>query len=94
MSHPPGPRPPETVRVVVDDGPELEERVREAARRARATGRSVELVEAAVGEHDHEARARMIRHMDTALWAARHAAPGVCVRVGGPIELPRPREAP
>ncbi|MCW2739278.1 hypothetical protein [Nocardioides sp.] len=94
MRHAPVPRPPATVRVLVEDVPELQERVHEAACRARDSGCAVELVEGVVGEHDHPARARMIRCMDAALEVARHAAPGVDVRVGVPIELPRPRGAP
>lgn len=94
MNHPPAPRPPDAVRVVVEDVPELEQRVREAAARAHATHRAVELVEPVVPEGDHPARARMIRCMDEALAAARDAAPGVDVRVGVPIELPRPRSSP
>lgn len=94
MSHAPAPRPPDPVRVVVEDVPELEERVREAARRAHESARAVELVEPAVAEDDHAARARMIRRMDEALAVARRAAPGVEIRVGGPIELPRPRDMP
>ena len=94
MSHAPAPRPPDPVRVVVEDVPELEERVRAAARRAHESARAVELVEPAVAEDDHAARARMIRRMDEALAVARRAAPGVEIRVGGPIELPRPRDMP
>lgn len=94
MQHRPVPRPPDRVRVVVEDVPDLEERIAEAARRARESGRAVELVEADVGEHDHAARAGMIQRMDEALATARRAAPGVDVRVGVPIELPRPRPAP
>jgi hypothetical protein len=91
MTHAPAPRPPDVVRVVVDDVPELDDLVRQAARRAQLSDRAVELVEPAVPECDHAARARMIRLMDEALEVAREAAPGVQVRVGAPIELPRPR---
>lgn len=94
MTHPPAPRPPDTVRVVVEDVPDLDDRVRKAARHARATHRAVELVEAGVPERDHQARALMIRRMDEALEVARHAAPGVDIRVGAPVELPRPRNSP
>lgn len=81
----------EPVRVVVDDVPELDDLVREAARRALDSDRVVELVEPPVPACDHAARARMIRLMDEALEVARHAAPGVQIRVGAAIELPRPR---
>ena len=91
MTHAPAARPHDPVRVVVDDVPELDDLVREAARRARDSDRAVELVEPAVPECDHAARARMIRLMDEALEVARREAPGVQVRVGVPIELPRPR---
>ena len=91
MTHAPAPRPPDVVRVVVDDVPEIVDLVREAARRALGSDCAVELVEPAVPEGDHAARARMIRRMDEALEVARRAAPGVQVRVGVPIELPRPR---
>ena len=91
MIHAPAPHPPGPVRVVVEDVPELAERVRVAARRAHASARAVELVEPPVPECDHAARARVIRRMDEALGVARRAAPGVEVRVGAPIELPRPR---
>lgn len=94
MTHPPAPRPPDVVRVVVEDVPELDDRVREAALHAEATHRAVELVEAGVAECDHEARARMLRCMDEALAVARHEAPGVDIRVGVPIELPSPRSTP
>jgi hypothetical protein len=94
MKHRPAARPPDTIRVVVEDVPELGQRVSEAARRARDSGRAVELVQAGVAEDDHEARACVIRCMDEALATARRAAPGVEVRVGSPIELPRPRAAP
>ena len=91
MPHAPAPRPPDCVRVVVDDVPELDDLVREAARRALHSDRAIELVEPVVPETDHAARARMIRLMDEALEVARREAPGVQVRVGNPIELPRPR---
>jgi hypothetical protein len=78
---------------VVEDVPDLDARVSEAARRAKRLGRAVELVQKGVPEGDHAARACLIRRMDEALATARHAAPGVDVRVGGPIELPRPRGA-
>jgi len=94
MNHRPVPRPPDTVRVVVEDVPDIEERVHRAARRAHETHRAVELVPARVVEGDHAARARMSRCMDEALAAARRASPGVDIRVGVPIELPRPRNAP
>jgi hypothetical protein len=91
MTHAPAARRPDSVRVVVDDVPELDDLVREAARRAHGSDRAVELVEPAVPECDHAARARMIRLMDEALEVARTAAPGVQIRVGSPIELPQPR---
>lgn len=91
MNHAPAPRPPDPVRVVVEDVPAIEERVKEAARRAHESHTAVELVEPFVAESDHAARARMIRRMDAALAVARRAAPGVEIRVGVPIELPRPR---
>lgn len=94
MNHRPVPSPPPTVRVVVEDVPELDERVSEAARRARDLGLAVELVQRGAAEGDHAAQACLIRCMDEALATARRAAPGVEVRVGGPIELPRPRSAP
>jgi hypothetical protein len=84
-------RPSDPVRVLVEDVPELDARVREAARRARDTDRAVELVEPAIDEHDHEARARLCRRMDEALGAARDATPGVEVRVAVAVALPRPR---
>lgn len=90
MTQAPAPRPPDPVRVVVEDVPGLEDRVSEAARRAHASGCAVELVETAVAEDDHEARARLIRRLDEALTVARRAAPGVEIRVGNPT-LPRPR---
>ncbi len=91
MNHAPAPRPPDPVRVVVEDVPEIQDRVTEAARRARESDRAVELVEPVVAAWDHPARARMIRRMDEAVAVARRAAPGVEVRVGAPIEVPRPR---
>ena len=94
MIHAPAPRPPDCIRVVVEDVPELEDRVREAARRAHESDRAIELVEPVVAERDHAARARMIRCMDEALAVARRAAPGVEIRVGVPIDVPRPRTAP
>jgi len=91
MSHVPAPRPPDPVRVVVEDVPAIEERVKEAAQRAHESHAAIELVEPFVAESDHAARARMIRRMDAALAVARRAAPGVEIRVGVAIELPRPR---
>lgn len=91
MVQAPAPRPPDTVRVVVEDEPGTLDRVREAALRAQASDRALELVEPAVPTCDHAARARMIRHLDEALDVARRAAPGLSVRVGAPIELPTPR---
>jgi hypothetical protein len=91
MRHAPAPSPPDPVRVVVDDEPDLEERVRDAARRARATDRAVELVEPATDDGDHEARARLIRRMDEAVEVVRSATPGVAVRVAIALDLPRPR---
>jgi hypothetical protein len=91
MAHAPTPPPPDTVRLVVDDVAGLADLVREAALRARGSDRALELVEPAVPACDHAARARVIRRMDEALDVARHAAPGVQVRVGAPIELPSPR---
>ena len=93
MTHAPATRPPDPVRIVVEDVPGIEDRVSEAARRARDSGCAVELVESTVAENDHAARARMIRRMDEALAVARRAAPGVEIRVGAPIELPGPRHA-
>lgn len=93
MNQPLATSPPEPVRVVIEDVPALEDRVREAARRAHDSGRAVELVEAVVADNDHEARALMIRRMDEALAVARRAAPGVEIRVGVPVTLPRPRGA-
>ena len=58
--------------------------------RAHESGCAVELVETAVAEDDHAAKARMIRCMDEALTVARRAAPGVEIRVGAP-RLPHPR---
>ena len=86
-------RQPHAVRVVVDDVPELDDLVEEAALRALESDRVLELVEGAVPESDHAARARLIRCMDEALGVARRTAPGVLVRVGGAIELPRPRHS-
>jgi hypothetical protein len=88
--------PIDSVRVVVDDVPELDEAVRQAARRASALDCVLELVESPTGGDDHAARARVIRCMDEALEVARRTAPGVPVRVGAPIELPghAPRPAP
>ena len=60
----------------------------------RPPDRAMELVEPVVAEIDHAARAQMIRRMDEALAVARLAAPGLEIRVGVPIELPRPRGAP
>ena len=79
---------------MVEDVPELEGRVRDAARRAHESDRAVELVEPFVAGSDHAAKARMIRRMDEALTFARRAAPGVEIRVGVPVDLPRPRGAP
>jgi hypothetical protein len=87
----PAPRQLDSVRVVVEDVPDLDDLVREAAHRALESHRALELVEAAVPPRDHVARARLIRCMDEALEVARRTAPGVPVRVGAPIELPRPR---
>ena len=93
MNCAPAPRPPDPVRVVVEDVPEIEDRVRAAVLRAHESDRAVELVEPVVAERDHAARAQMIRRMDEALALARRAGPGVEIRVGVPIELPRPRGA-
>lgn len=90
MKNRPATRPPDTIRVV-EDVPELGQRVSEAAGRARQSGRAVEFVQTGVPEGDHEARASVIRCMDEALATARRVAPGVDVRIGSPIELPRPR---
>lgn len=90
----PRPASPATVQVVVDDVHGLEERVGEAAQRARACHRAVELVEPYVEECDHAARAELSRRMDTALTVARRAAPGVEIRVGAHVGVPRPRGAP
>ena len=79
---------------MVEDVPDLEARVRDAARRAQRSDRAVELVEPVVAEDDHATRALMIRRMDEALAVARRAAPGVAIRVGAPIELPHPRPMP
>ena len=89
----PRPPSPEPVQVVVEDVHDLEERVSEAARRAWARHRAVELVEPFVEECDHAARADLIRRMDAALDVARRAAPGVEVRVGPHVGVPRPRGA-
>ncbi len=94
MTSAPAPRPFDSVRVVVEDVPELDDMVREAAHRALESDRALELVESAVPPRDHAARARVIRCMDEALDVARRTAPGVRVRVGAPIELPRPRHSP
>lgn len=96
MSRATAPRPPSPtpVRVVIEDVPDLEERVRDAAQRARACHRAVELVEPFVAECDHAARAGLIRRMDAALDVARRSAPGVEVRVGAHVDVPRPRGAP
>ena len=94
MTSTPAPRPFDSVRVVVEDVPELDDMVREAAHRALESDRALELVESAVPPRDHAARARVIRCMDEALDVARRTAPGVRVRVGAPIELPRPRHSP
>ena len=91
MNHAPAVRPGGVVRVVVEDVPELAERVREAARRAREHECAVELVDPGAAENDHAAKARMLRLLDEALEVARLSEPGVQVRVGVPIELPRPR---
>ncbi|MCP3423046.1 hypothetical protein [Nocardioides pinisoli] len=93
MPYAPAPSPPDPVRVLVEDVPDLAERVRVAARRARASARAVELVEPTVPACDHEERARVIRRMDEALDVARRAAPGLQIRVGSPVEPPRPRRA-
>jgi hypothetical protein len=96
MSPATDPRPPSpaTVPVVVDDVHDLEERVSEAARLARACHRAVELVEPYVEECDHAARAELSRRMDAALAVVRRVAPGVEVRVGAHVGVPRPRGAP
>jgi len=94
MIHAPSARPSDPVRVVVEDVPELVERVRAAARRAAATARAVELVHPVLTEGGRHARARVMRRMDEALDVVRSAAPGVEVRVGGPVEIPQPRSAP
>ena len=49
--------PIDSVRVVVDDVPELDEAVRQAARRASALDCVLELVESPTGGDDHAARA-------------------------------------
>lgn len=96
MSPTTAPRPPSSapVRVVVEDAHDLEERISEAAQRALARHRAVELVEPYVEECDHAARAELIRRMDAALAVARRAAPGVEIRVGAHVDVPRPRGAP
>ena len=94
MEHAPAPRPPTPVRVVVEDVADLDDRVVEAARRARACDRAVELVQPFVAECDHAERAALIRRMDAALAVARRAAPGVEIRVGARPEVPRPRGTP
>ena len=78
---------------MIEDVPDLEYRVRDAARRAHGLRRAVELVEPVVAESDHAAKALMIRRMDEALAVARRAAPGVEIRVGLPVTLPQPRDA-
>ena len=95
MSPATAPRPsgPTPVQVVVDDVPDLHERVSEAARRALARHRAVELVEPYVEECDHAARAELSRRMDVALTVARRSAPGVEIRVGAHVGVPRPRGA-
>ena len=93
MNRAPAPCPPDPVRVVVEDVPEIEDRIRAAVRRAHQSDRAVELVEPVVAERDHAARAQMIRRMDEALALARRTASGVEIRVGVPIELPRARGA-
>lgn len=89
----PAPRPPTPapVQVVVEDVPDLDERVRDAARTARSHHRAVELLEPFVDECDHAARAELIRRMDAALEVARRSAPGVTIRVGPHVGVPRPR---
>jgi hypothetical protein len=95
MSPAPAPRPPSpaTVQVVVEDVRDLEERVSEAAQRALACHRAVELLEPYVEECDHAARAELSRRMDIALAVARRVAPGVEIRVGAHVGVPRPRGA-
>lgn len=95
MSPARAPRPPSPapVQVVVEDVDDLEERVGDAARTAWARHRAVELVEPFVEECDHAARAELIRRMDAALAVARRAAPGVEIRVGAHVDVPRPRGA-
>lgn len=94
MEHAPAPHTPASVQVVVENVRDLEQRVSDAAQRARACHRAVELVEPFVDECDHAARAELIRRMDTALAVARRAAPGVEIRVGAHVGVPRPRAAP
>lgn len=91
MNRAPAVQPPHVVRVVVEDVPGLADRVREAARRAREHDCAVELVDPGVAENDHAAKARMLRLMDEAVEVARLSEPGVQIRLGVPIELPRPR---
>lgn len=93
MSPATAPRPPAPVQVVVDDVPDLDERVSEAAQRALECHRAVELVEPFVDERDHAARAELSRRMDIALTVARRSAPGVEIRVGAHLGVPRPRGA-
>jgi hypothetical protein len=95
MSPATAPRPsgPAPVQVVVDDVPDLDARVSEAAQTALACHRAVELVEPYVEECDHVARAGLSRRMDVALTVARRAAPGVEIRVGAHVGVPRPRGA-
>lgn len=94
MRHPPAHSRSEPVRVVIEEVPDLEERVRAAARRAHESDRAVELVELIVAHNDHAARALTIQLMDEALAVARRAAPGVEIRVGVPVTIPRPRGTP
>ena len=92
MNHATASRPPDVVRVVVEEAPDLEDRVRDAALRAEESECVLELVEPVVADRDdHAARARAIQWMDEALSVARRTAPGVPVRVGPPAGVPRPR---
>lgn len=91
MPHATAARPSDPVRVLVEDVPELEEHLLDAARRARETARALELVEPEVAEDDHAARARLCRLMDAALEVVRSATPGIEVRVAVAIDVPRPR---